>query len=167
MQQQKHSVLAVQKTLFWWEDAAIYSDKMLFPACISAGRAALQLALGPQSHLQHHPEVPTGAASPSLSPSLPTAAADSSSLLHADPTSPCPNHSPIHLLHPGVTPANTATELALALRGWPGLLHPPPHSCASVISTCTKIIFCQAARLFVAAVSLSLPGDPAGHWEVH
>lgn len=97
LQQQKHSVLAVQKTLFSWEDAAIYSDKMLFPACISAGRAALQPAPGPQSHLEHQPEVPTGAASPSLSPSLPTAAADSSSLLHADPTSPCPNHSPTYV----------------------------------------------------------------------
>jgi len=113
------------------------------------------------------PMLLAGAASLSLSPSLPSAAGDSRSPLHAVPTSPCPNHShpptPPRLcaLHAGVTQTNTATKLALALHGWPHLLHPPPDSHAGVVSTCTKISFCEAAGLFTAAISLSLPSDPA------
>lgn len=114
-----------------------------------------------RSHIRStSPRLPAGAASPCLSPSFPIAARVSSSPLHAVLMSPCPNHSPLPCpcpLHPG-SPQQTPHRV---LHGWPCLLHPPPHSHAGVVSTCTKTSFCQAAGLFVAAISLLLPGEPA------
>ena len=81
---------------------------------------------------------------------------------------PCPAYVPYTQGSPKQTLPPSSRWLCVDGR----LLRPPPQSCAGVISVCTKISFCQAVRLFAAAVFLSLPGDPAapgdmGHWEVH